>query len=552
MDAHLFRRFARELVPLLAGARLVKIQEPFENIHTFSLDLFVRSSDRKVQLVLKSGRKEPFLFLAKSRISANASPSAGVMRLRKYAGGRSIRHALALWQKRELWLLMSGAMPAALTDGRNAAPGKEDTEDSVRLVWLVLSLREGPKLHFADENDFPCEAEPLWPAPGQLAAAMENWQDWPVLTPALRRSLGAMDSGDAAALLVDLEEGDGDLFVYREARSTPEDTEQDTRRAIARISAWPLPAEQGLEEEEREDILQACTEAGTDLVLSSSARQAARRAAAPWIRREKKLLERLELQREDEDRLRKMSARREQGLLLQANLWQLPQDKRLQSAEVFDLEGRPAQVRLDPRLTVRENMERFFHTARRGERGLARIGQRTQELEQELEAVRRQKEACLSGSAPARPVKAREGRPEVLPQVPSTVQVFFSSDGFVLLRGRSAKGNQDARRMASPHDLWVHVEGGPGAHVIIRRSHAAEDVPERTLDEAGALAASRSWLKNEPAASLNYCEIRHVRPLKGAGAGTMRMDKILFTRQVASVPDIETRLEQNAAARSGQ
>lgn len=559
MDAHLFRRFTRELVPLLAGARLVKIQEPFENIHTFSLDLFVRSADRKVQLVLKSGRKEPFLFLTKSRISANASPSAGVMRLRKYAGGRSIRHALALWQKRELWLLMSGAMPAALTETREHAAQEKSPEAGLgeghtRLVWLVLNLREGPKLHFADENDVPGEAEPLWPGAGQLGDAMENWQEWPVLTPALRRSIRAMDSGDAAALLVDLEQGDGDLFVYREKTADTEDAGKDgehARRTVARISAWPLPESATLTEEVREDILDACTEAGTDLVLSSSAKQAAKRAAAPWIRKEKKLVERLELQREDEERLKKMSARREQGLLLQANLWQLPQDKRLQTAQVYDLEGNPAEVRLDPRYTVRENMERFFHTARRGERGLARIGQRTLELEQELEAVRRQKEACLSGSAPARPQKAREGRAEVLPQVPATVQLFFSSDGFVLLRGRSAKGNQDARRMASPHDLWVHVEGGPGAHVIIRRSHAAEDVPQRTLDEAGALAAAKSWLKNEPSASLNYCEIRHVRPLKGAGAGTMRMDKILCTRQVANVPDIEARLEQNTAARNG-
>ena len=117
----------------------------------------------------------------------------------------------------------------------------------------------------------------------------------------------------------------------------------------------------------------------------------------------------------------------------------------------------------------------------------------------------------------------------------------------MLLRGKSAKGNQDARRMASPHDLWVHVEGGPGAHVIIRKSHAGEEVPERTLDEAGALAAAKSWLQNEPKATLNYCEIRHVRPLKGAGAGTMRMDKILFTRQVETVADIDARLLQNMA-----
>ncbi len=545
MDAHLFRRFARDLVPLLAGARLVKIQEPFENIYTFNLDLFVRSADRKVQLVLKSGRKEPFLFLTRSRLSAGTSPSAAVMRLRKYVAGKSIRHALALWQKRQLWLLMSGAMPAAIVEGKAAGTAQPDGSDT-RLVWLVLDLREGPRLHFADENDFPCEDAAVWPGREELPKAMENWQEWPVLTPALRRSLKLMDTGDAAALLVDLEEGDGDVFVYtREGDESGQNVPH--REVIARISAWPLPDAAGLAEHVREDTLQAFMDAGSDIVLSTSAKLAARKAAAPWIRREKKLLERLELQREDEARLRKMSARREQGLLLQANLWQLPQDRRLHSADLFDLEGKPVQVRLDPRFTVRENMERFFHTARRGERGLARIGERTRELEQELEEVRRQKEACLLGGASSQGTRASSAKRVVTPpQVPSTVQLFISSDGFVLLRGKSAKGNQDARRIASPHDLWVHVEGGPGAHVIIRKSHAGEEVPTRTLDEAGALAAAKSWLQNEPRATLNYCEIRHVRPLKGAGAGTMRMDKILFTRQVDTVPDIDARLAQNA------
>ena len=542
MDAHLFRRLARDLVPLLAGARLVKIQEPFENIYTFNLDLFVRSADRKVQLVLKCGRKEPFLFLAKSRLSANSTPSAEVMRLRKYAAGRSIRHALALWQKRQLWLLMSGAMPAALVEGRGkgAAPAGEE---NTRLVWLVLDLREGPWLHFADENTFPSEEAPVWPDRAELPNAMENWQEWPVLTPALRRSLKLMDTGDAAALLVDLEEGDGDVFVYTRAE---DDAAQ--KPVISRISAWPLPDTTGLVEHVREDSLQAFMDAGSDIVLASSAKQAAKRAAAPWIRKEKKLLERLELQHEDEARLQKMSSKRAQGLLLQANLWQLPMDKRLHSADLYDLEGKPMQVRLDPRYTVRENMERFFHTARRGERGLARIGERTRELEGELAEVRRQKEACLLGGSSAQSPRTCTAKKVVTPpEVPSTVQLFISSDGFVLLRGKSAKGNQDARRMASPHDLWVHVEGGPGAHVIIRKSHAGEEVPERTLDEAGALAATKSWLQNEPKATLNYCEIRHVRPLKGAGAGTMRMDKILFTRQVETVADIDARLLQNMA-----
>ncbi len=549
MDAHLFRRFAEAAAPHLTGARIVKIQEPAEGLFAFSLDLFSRASalGRKAQLLLRPGRQDPFLCFGQGRVSAGAAPSAPVMRLRRHAQGRSIRHVLTRWQERELWLLMSGSMPAEPakreTSGENREPapsGRGDGgESGNQAVWLVLALREGPRLHFAEES--PSSGAARWPAPGELACAMENWRDWPVLTPALRRTLAALPPEEASALLVDLEAGGGDIFCYRDPDAAPR---EDGGQAVVRVSAWPLPdsLRGKLTEEAREDVLPALTEAGADLVLREAALRQARRAAEVWIKKEKRLRELLELQTEDLERLEKMCRAREQGLLLQASLWQLQADRRTPVVNFLTPEGREVEIRLDPRRTLRENMERFFHTARRGERGLARVRERRAALEEELARVLRAKEACLLGAAPA--VRQAAGmRPDAaLPALPASVQLFVSSDGFALLRGRSARGNQDARRLASPHDIWVHAEGGPGAHVIIRRSHGGQTVPERTLDEAGILAACRSWLRDEPAARLTYCEVRHVRPLRGAAPGTMRMDKVLCTRRVLLDRSLEDRL----------
>ena len=569
MDAHLFRRFAQAAIPLLTGARLARIQEPSRDIYTFNLDLFSRTSSlgRKVQLVLKCGRKDPFLFLTTSRLSANQAPTAAVMRLRKYAGGHSIRHIVARWQDRELWLLMSGSMPTLARDrdmeaglqdkdGTNGSPNAENREGAsaaalpagdgeTRLVWLVLRLKEGPQLVLAGPDEGPAPEEVVWPRLQELPEALENWRSWPVLSPALRRTIAKLSLEDAAALLVDLEAGTGDLFCYMK---TPE--REGEPPVMVRISPWPLAEVTDLHEEIREDILPAFMQAGSDLVLQAAARQQAKRAAEPWIRKERKLEERLELQRDDVDRLTRMCARREQGLLLQANLWQLQGSVRCSSVQVLNAAGESVELRLDARYTIRENMERFFHTARRGERGLARVAERTRALEEELKVVRAQKEACLLGGPVPETARSRQQpSQEPVPNLPATVQLFVSSDGFVLLRGRNAKGNQDARRIASPHDIWVHAEGGPGSHVIIRRSHGAQSVPDRTLDEAGCLAACRSWLRDEPSARLTYCEIRHVRPLRGAAPGTMRMDKVLFTRKVAVDSSLETRLAR-AAERS--
>lgn len=545
MDAHLFRRFAGELLPVLQGARLVKIQQPHENIYTFNLDLFARNNPlgRKVQLVLRPGRKEPFLFLSTARIAAGREPSAMVMRLRKYAAGHTIRRALALWQKRELHLLLSGAMPGMEGDNaeeHQSVPQQEEygQKDAEKLTWLVLSLRDGPRLHFADKGFEPSEDEPLWPDHNSLQDAMADWRSWPVLTPALRRTLAKLDLQDASALLVDLEDGGGDMFCY----TAPDDLKAGEPR-IVQISAWPLPQElQKGEEACRTDVLAAVMETGASLVLNEAAEKRAHEAAAPWRKKERKIEDLLRRNTEDCARLKEMCQRQGYGLLIQANLWQLEGSRHLPSLTLPDFEGGQCTMQLDPRFSVRENMDRFFHTARRGERGLPRIEKRRQELEKELCEVRREKERCLLGISAQAP-RQKKGQAKPAPvKVPASVQIFVSTDGVTLLRGRNAKGNLEVRRMAASHDIWVHVEGGAGAHVIIRLNHASQKVSDATLDEAGSLAASKSSLKDESYAKVNYCEIRHVRQLKGTAKGTMRMDKILFTRKVAIRPELETAL----------
>ena len=552
MDAHLFRLFCTAACPLLAGARLAKVQEPAEGVLTFNFELFRPHPllGRKPQLVFRPGRKEPFAFLSSARTSANAEPSAYVMRLRKHAAGRTVRCAVPDWTGRELWLLMSGAMPGRERPSAEGSGAGEADQDA-KLVWLCLSLREGARLFFLSEDETPKPAEPVWPEAGNLALACEDWRAWPVLTPALRRTLKGMDPLDASALMADLEAGGGDVFLY--TRADPEEGAQ--RRPVVKVSCWPLPPEQaeGLVEEAVADPLEALMRAGGDLVLAEAGRRAAQQAAQPLLRREKHLLQLLARQDEETERLQKMLALGAQGRLLQGWLWQWPQDYRAKLVSVEGEDG-PVDIALDPRFTLRENMERFFHQAKRAARGFAHVEARRRALAEELKAVQDRRREVLMGGAGARR-EAKKAQPQALPaETPKRVQVFASSDGFTLLRGRDARGNLEVRRLASPHDIWVHAEGGPGAHVIIRRSHGGEAVPERTLDEAGSLAALKSWLKDEPSALLTYCEVRHVKPLRGAPLGTMRMDKVLFTRTVPVDPSLEERLApgRGGGSASGQ
>ena len=123
------------------------------------------------------------------------------------------------------------------------------------------------------------------------------------------------------------------------------------------------------------------------------------------------------------------------------------------------------------------------------------------------------------------------------------VGTYRSSDGFLILRGRSAQANhQLLTKAASPFDYWLHAQDGPGAHVVVRRDFPAQEVPERTIQEAAALAALASHLKMADRGDVLLCLVRDVRTIKGANLGMVGVDKVLRTVRPVIDPALEERL----------
>lgn len=548
MDAHLFRRFCEAAEPLLVGSRIEKLQEAAPALLVISL----YGHGQKRQLCLRHGRKEPFCFFSSRRLTAGAAPTAAVMRLRKYAVGRRIAASVPQFCQRRLWLLLSG---------QPEKPGGALAKGFA--LWLLLDLRQGASLHFQlpEGTELPVGALPLppepdspaWPEPAGLSAALADWRSWPVLTPALRRSLSLLEDPEQWALLQDLACGGGDIFLALERG----DTADDDKKAVRGISAWPLPQplKVGLEENAGSEVLALVERAAQWLVLAPLAQAEESRRSRPAQRRLRQIERLLQKLEAEETRLKAMSARQAEAQAIAANLWRLDADLHVESLELAadeDTRQGELQIRLDVGQSLRANMERLFHMARRGKRGLELLGLRRAALAAEACALRREL-ALPRGGASAQGQKAAPAVPPAPASpagLPRRVQAFVSEDGFQLWRGRDAQGNLALLRKAAPCDIWLHAEGGPGAHVLIRRAHASQETPERTLEQAGCLAACKSWRRDAASALILYAEARHVRPLRGASPGTVRIDKVLATREVAVDAGLEARLAAASQADS--
>lgn len=99
--------------------------------------------------------------------------------------------------------------------------------------------------------------------------------------------------------------------------------------------------------------------------------------------------------------------------------------------------------------------------------------------------------------------------------VPLYVQ---SREGFTLLVGKNSRQNEDVTfHQATANDIWLHVRGAAGAHVIIKA--AGREIPRSTIEQAACLAAYYSEARGSTSAPVDYTLQRHVRHMKGGGPG---------------------------------
>ena len=93
-----------------------------------------------------------------------------------------------------------------------------------------------------------------------------------------------------------------------------------------------------------------------------------------------------------------------------------------------------------------------------------------------------------------------------------------SADGFVIWVGRNSRQNEEVTfKRGSAEDLWLHVRGVPGSHVVVKFD--GRTIPEAVIVQAAAYAAYYSKLKHEASALVDVTQCKHVKKIKGAAVG---------------------------------
>jgi predicted ribosome quality control (RQC) complex YloA/Tae2 family protein len=123
---------------------------------------------------------------------------------------------------------------------------------------------------------------------------------------------------------------------------------------------------------------------------------------------------------------------------------------------------------------------------------------------------------------------------------------YRTEEGLEIWVGRNDAGNDFlTTRLAAGNDLFFHLDGAPGSHVILRTG-GKKDPPSDAVLDACELAVHFSKAKNATRADVHVVPIKNVKKPKGAKAGLV----MVHGGKTVHLRRMQTRLERILAART--
>lgn len=186
-------------------------------------------------------------------------------------------------------------------------------------------------------------------------------------------------------------------------------------------------------------------------------------------------------------------------------------------------------IPLDSTLTPQENAKKYFDKYNKLKRTYEALTELTKEVKEEIEHLESISTSLDIALLEDDLVEIREELTESgyirrkntgkKTKVTSKPFHYLSSDGFHMYVGKNNYQNDELTfHFATGNDWWFHAKGIPGSHVIVKMNEA-EELPDRTFEEAGRLAAYYSKSRNQEKVEIDYIQKKHIKKPNGSKPG---------------------------------
>lgn len=226
------------------------------------------------------------------------------------------------------------------------------------------------------------------------------------------------------------------------------------------------------------------------------------------------------------------------GTLLQTHMHSKPVLKNKHYSLMDYEKNEEVLVPGDEKLNLKQQLEKYFHQAKRNKTRLEEGTRRIEALQEKFSSLHKNLSILRAPTEITLPVILKmEESTYLSPTAPDrdttkklagyAGKTYRSKEGFTILSGRSKEENLELTfKVAKGNDLWLHVKGRPGSHTLILLPPKKTASLDTLLDAANLCilhSGGKEWGKTE----VDYTQRKHVKKIKNQTEVTYSGNKTL-------------------------
>ena len=216
--------------------------------------------------------------------------------------------------------------------------------------------------------------------------------------------------------------------------------------------------------------------------------------------------------------------------LITANIYRIKKgDELLVTEDYYDESCPRVEIALDAKLTPAQNAQKMYKLYNKCKKAKEVLTEQITLWERELSYLESVSAFIDAASSEADIAEIREelyrygyasklrGYKPTKPQKMILTE-YKTTDGLTVLVGKNNTQNDHLTfKVAKRDDIWFHVKGAPGSHVILVTE--GDEPSDSDYTEAAEIAAKHSSLSSSPSVEVDYTRVRNIKKPSGAKPG---------------------------------
>ncbi|PKM63388.1 MAG: hypothetical protein CVU97_00165 [Firmicutes bacterium HGW-Firmicutes-21] len=259
-----------------------------------------------------------------------------------------------------------------------------------------------------------------------------------------------------------------------------------------------------------------------------------------------RLRKKIALQKGELEECRKRDIYKKEGDLITANLYRLKQSDTV--AVVYDYESeKEIRLALDTRLSPAKNAQNRYKKYTKLKHAEVVLCEQIKKAEDEIDYLESVNDFIMRSSSVAELgeirreladtgyiAKKSDGKKQKKhPQKPLS---YTTSSGLSVRAGRNNRDNDALTASADKLDIWFHIKGFHGSHVILYTN--GEEPSAEDYTEAARIAAYHSEKRGSENVGVDYTQVKHLKKPNGSPPGFITYDKYWTAFVDATMPEI--------------